>query len=295
MLWLDVCHGCCQYYALQDLDQPTAKRIRDLDVLSSQGPEDVISELRLQWHDKKGEGSSTVKLNAALRACSGAFARGGAKPHDSRRIWLFTNDDSPRTEDADPTSSLSDQLGQGAQLKLWYFNRPTSHPPFDMSKYWAPTLKQLGAAMEDEEGDEDELGLSTPEDAREALDRPASETRHQGSVKRRYTRMPLRLSPSGPSVHVALYKTLAPCRAPQPIHTRASTVERIMPRTNLITDSGIALPPDQAKTGVVFAQADVFVSKQDVAQAAAFGAKDTGTSWWTGGCVRVWVNSLVRR
>ena len=81
-------------HVLFPLESPTAKAIRELHGL--------VEDMTL-FNQKVGSSDAAhCPLRDAFSVCHGAFAAasGTDRPHDFRRIWLFTNDDNPNADDS---------------------------------------------------------------------------------------------------------------------------------------------------------------------------------------------------
>lgn len=107
--------------------------------------------------------ASYCPLNEAFWACSGAFSvkSQSHKQNDFRRIWLFTNDDNPNSNDqADQGRVIQasrDCSESGIELSLWHINRTSA--PFDPSKFYTKLLTMLDSSDGDDgnEGIEDHI------------------------------------------------------------------------------------------------------------------------------------------
>ena len=101
--------------------------------------------------------SSYCPLNEAFWACSGAFSAKSQshKQSDSRRIWLFTNDDNPnggKSTDQDRMIKASRDCSEsGIELSLWHMN--LSNRPFKPEKFYAKLLT-VGGSDGDGNGDD---------------------------------------------------------------------------------------------------------------------------------------------
>jgi ATP-dependent DNA helicase 2 subunit 1 len=117
------------------------------------------------FHNKIGSAPSSTTdvptycpLNEAFWACSGAFSvkSQSHKQNDFRRIWLFTNDDSPNANmsvDQDHIIQASRDCSEsGIELSLWHMNR--ANKPFDPSKFYTKLLT-VGRSNDNTEGGDD--------------------------------------------------------------------------------------------------------------------------------------------
>lgn len=117
------------------------------------------------FHNKIGSAPSSTTdvptycpLNEAFWACSGAFSvkSQSHKQNDFRRIWLFTNDDSPNANmsvDQDHIIQASRDCSEsGIELSLWHMNR--ANKPFDPSKFYTKLLT-VGSSNDNTEGGDD--------------------------------------------------------------------------------------------------------------------------------------------
>ena len=144
-------------YSLFSLDPPSASRIRELQ-------ESVVDDISI-FHNKIGSAPSSTSdvptycpLNEAFWACSGAFSvkSQSHKQNDFRRIWLFTNDDSPNANisvDQDHIIQASRDCSEsGIELSLWHVNR--ANKPFDPSKFYTKLLT-VGSSNDNTDGGDD--------------------------------------------------------------------------------------------------------------------------------------------
>ena len=87
---------------------------------------------------------SYCPLFEAFWACSGAFSAKSQshKQSDSRRIWLFTNDDDPNASKSDYQDRIirasRDCSDSGIELSLWHMN--SSKRPFKPERFYAKLL-----------------------------------------------------------------------------------------------------------------------------------------------------------
>lgn len=130
-------------YNLFSLDAPSASRIRIL-----QG---ILADHADVFHRTIGSAPSTTAgspsycpLNEAFWACSGAFSAKSQshKQNDSRRIWLFTNDDNPNGNNSANQDRMirasRDCSDSGIELSLWHMN--LANRPFNPGKFYAQLL-----------------------------------------------------------------------------------------------------------------------------------------------------------
>jgi ATP-dependent DNA helicase 2 subunit 1 len=124
----------------------------------------VVDDISI-FHNKIGSAPSSIPdvpaycpLNEAFWACSGAFSvkSQSHKQNDFRRIWLFTNDDSPNANmsvDQDHIIQASRDCSEsGIELSLWHMNR--ANRPFDPSKFYTKLLT-VGSSNDNTEGGDD--------------------------------------------------------------------------------------------------------------------------------------------
>jgi ATP-dependent DNA helicase 2 subunit 1 len=124
----------------------------------------VVDDISI-FHNKIGSAPSSTTdvptycpLNEAFWACSGAFSvkSQSHKQNDFRRIWLFTNDDSPNANmsvDQDHIIQASRDCSEsGIELSLWHMNR--ANKPFDPSKFYTKLLT-VGSSNDNTEGGDD--------------------------------------------------------------------------------------------------------------------------------------------
>ncbi len=220
---------------LQGLKEPSAKRIKQIERLCGLATtEQVVRALRLKpagSSSSSTSSSSAAALRDGVRACLRTLETRSKKERDSRRIWLFTNEDQP-SEDNDPSQVIKDAQEGGVDVRLWYFAPPGGRP-FDETKFYGPLLagaqeKQAQADWEVADEEETESDTKMLDLGKEDLKTLLDETRSRIFKKRRYARMALRLSESPPvALTVALYKTVQPCTKPAPVQLAATSNRRL--------------------------------------------------------------------
>ncbi|CAM9181670.1 unnamed protein product, partial [Ectocarpus fasciculatus] len=114
--------GVSQVVPLFSLDVPSATRLKALE--DGAGLEDVLSTAG-GVKTETASGQALCPLREALWACAQAFHAVGSKQRagDSKRLWLFTNDDRPNDHDLSEQARIvqvaRDCAETGVELSLW--------------------------------------------------------------------------------------------------------------------------------------------------------------------------------
>lgn len=126
------------------LEQPSAARIRQLQALVDDFDNEFPKKIGSMSNNGAG-GKPILPLREALWSCSSAFAlkNNVVKVNDLKRIWLFTNDDSPNAHSPLDQDQLL-QVGRDCaetdiDIFIWHSSR-INHEPFDMSKFYAKLI-----------------------------------------------------------------------------------------------------------------------------------------------------------
>lgn len=237
---------------LQPLEEPTAKRIKDVERLCQcTDAGSLKKELKIRALSSNTEGGGDAEsglrngIRKCLRALEHATKKGAKASRDIRRIWLFTDEDEPSDKE-DPSQVIRDARESGVEFRLWYFPDPTTGKPFEEEKFYAAILasdegKAAASSYSQEDEDEalsDKMMLNAGGD----IDKLLVESRTKAFKKRRYNRLPLVLAPASAeappiSLQVALYKTIMPAKKPTPIQLAAATNKKLISKTKWMCES----------------------------------------------------------
>jgi ATP-dependent DNA helicase 2 subunit 1 len=132
-------------FTLLPLAPPSAARIRQLQTFIKDMDE-FHRSIGFQSVEKK-----SCPLKQALWTCSQAFAN-DLKKTDFKRIWLFTNDDSPNesfpVEQRATVTVARDCSQAGVEISLWHLNRGLK--PFDPKAYYFQLLVATSSDGDDD-------------------------------------------------------------------------------------------------------------------------------------------------
>eukprot|EP01038_Epipyxis_sp_PR26KG_P011189 gene11189-15009_t len=140
-------------FVLFPLAPPSAANIRKLQSLIDDQAkfEDLIGSIPVNANNQ----SRVCPLKQALWSCSQSFKTKDFQSKDSKRIWIFTNDDNPNNEY--PTEQLStvtvakDCIQAGIQLSLFCLN-PKNKTDFDCDVFYNKLLSNVD--VEDDESNQ---------------------------------------------------------------------------------------------------------------------------------------------
>lgn len=227
-----------QVHELQTLGQPTAKRIKQIERLCHEDT-NIMNGLCLK-HAQNLHGSSTsAALRDGLRACLRMLEGQSRKELDSRRIWLFTNEDDP-SQVNDPSQVIKDAREGGVEMWVWHFPAQDGRE-FNRNKFYEPLLAVPTRFVQDgyEIADEKDTGSCT-----KMIDAGSGDVnslllgaRTPLFKKRRYVRTKWHISVDPPiSLDVAFYKTIQRCRKPMPVKLAAVSNRRLATSTKWMSE-----------------------------------------------------------
>ncbi|KAE9105684.1 hypothetical protein PF010_g12915 [Phytophthora fragariae] len=253
-----------QVYEFQPLGYPSAQRIKDLQALL---------ETDVQSAYESMENSDKLSFSNALWQCGISFSNANLKKKDSQRIWIFTNDDSPQTPDAEEVGRIQKQVQNHTELKrtlnLFYIT-PPGEEVFDLSKFYGCSFKDFSADA-DEEAVENEASYQ-PAFPVDSLDDLMDGSLRKRFRKRRLTTFPLHIT-KGVSIGVELYVLVVAERKNTPVALDASTNTPLKTETKwLCEDTGAYLTPDQIKKYIDFGGKRVYFTRDDVVEIKHYDA-----------------------
>ncbi|KAE9338001.1 hypothetical protein PF008_g12262 [Phytophthora fragariae] len=253
-----------QVYEFQPLGYPSAQRIKDLQALL---------ETDVQSAYESMENSDKLSFSNALWQCGISFSNANLKKKDSQRIWIFTNDDSPQTPDAEEVGRIQKQVQNHTELKrtlnLFYIT-PPGEEVFDLSKFYGCSFKDFSADA-DEEAVENEASYQ-PAFPVDSLDDLMDGSLRKRFRKRRLTTFPLHIT-KGVSIGVELYVLVVAQRKNTPVALDASTNTPLKTETKwLCEDTGAYLTPDQIKKYIDFGGKRVYFTRDDVVEIKHYDA-----------------------
>lgn len=188
-------------------------------------------------------------LKEALMLCTQTFnTKRANKVHseDFKRVWLFTNDDSPNSHKPSLQSFIiqvaKDSAETGVEISLWHmnsFSKPES--PFDTRKFYQKLLTlDIDENLLESEVDEQlagrmvGAGFDTFDDMITQARRKEVKKRRLGSVK---MHLSTGLGDEDKQISLSIYKTILPATRPSAIWLQASTSLPAKTSTTLLDTS----------------------------------------------------------
>lgn len=238
-------------YVLQDLDNPGAKRMLELDRFKGQ-------EGKEHFQDIIGHGSD-YSLSEALWVCANLFSDVQFKM-SHKRIMLFTNEDDPHGNDSAKASrartKASDLRDTGIYLDLMHLKKRGG---FDISLFY----RDIISIAEDEE-----LGVYFEESSKlEDLLRKvcAKETR-----KRTLSRLKFRLN-KDVAFSVGIYNMVQKATKPLPVRLYRETNEPVKTKTRTFNvNTGSLLLPSDTKRSQIYGSRQIVLEKEETEELKRF-------------------------
>ncbi|KAI8146717.1 SPOC like C-terminal domain-containing protein [Fennellomyces sp. T-0311] len=186
-------------YVLQDLDVPSAARIKETEAFGSDGRRDVKSEF--------GVATEPFPLGNVFWTCMDLFAESVRKKRGTRRIFLITDQDNPHADNPSLRSAAiqraKDLTEVGIQIELFGLNREGHF--FDESLFYSEILSAYRPKDSDDEIEGGEIRAS--KGISNNLDELLERVRRRRAKKRSAFRIPLRLA-EGLEIGVRGYNTI---------------------------------------------------------------------------------------
>lgn len=241
-------------YIYQDLDQPGAPRILEL--------EDMLEDGHKSFGKNYGH-SSGFSLHEALWTCQNMFSNSPQKVN-YKRVMLFTNNDNPHAGSPQlqrqARAKASDLNETGIDLELIHMQKPGES--FDVSRFY----KDLLFTADDE--------LTDLPDPAERLDELLTRVRSKDHKKRALRRIPLSLG-EGLNLGVGVYTLVRPCQKPFGVKlTRDTNAELKSHKKTYLKDTGEILMPQDLKKAQTYGGRKICFEKDEVASIKRF--EDSG-------------------
>lgn len=238
-------------YVLQELDNPGAKRILELDQFKGQ-------QGQKRFQDLMGHGSD-YSLSEVLWVCANLFSDVQFKM-SHKRIMLFTNEDNPHGNDSAKASRARTKAGDlrdtGIFLDLMHLKKPGG---FDISLFY----RDIISIAEDED-----LRVHFEESSKlEDLLRKvcAKETR-----KRALSRLKLKLN-KDIVISVGVYNLVQKALKPPPIKLYRETNEPVKTKTRTFnTSTGGLLLPSDTKRSQIYGSRQIILEKEETEELKRF-------------------------
>ncbi|XP_004484200.2 X-ray repair cross-complementing protein 6 isoform X1 [Dasypus novemcinctus] len=238
-------------YVLQELDNPGAKRVLELDQFKGQQGEE-------HFRDLIGHGSD-YSLSEALWVCANLFSDVQFKM-SHKRIMLFTNEDDPHGNDSAKASrartKASDLRDTGIFLDLMHLRKRGG---FDISVFY----RDIISVAEDKD-----IGVHFEESSK--LEDLLRKVRAKETRKRTLCRLKLKLS-KDIALTVGIYNLVQKAFKPPPVRLYRETNEPVKTKTRTFNvNTGSLLLPSDTKRSQVYGSRQIVLEKEETEQLKRF-------------------------
>lgn len=237
-------------YIYQELDQPGAPRILELE---------EMSEEQYKTFSTDFGNSSAFSLSEALWTCQNMFATSPQKIN-YKRILLFTNNDHPHAGSAQlqkqAKTKASDLNETGVDLELMHLQLPGE--TFDVNKFYKDLL-----FFDDDE-------VTELADPAEKLEELLTRVRSKDHKKRALRHISLTLA-DGLQMGVGVYNLVRPCQKPYPVKLDKRTNEELKSHTKTyLKDTGEVLMPQDLKKAQTYGGQRICFENDEVVEMKRF-------------------------
>ncbi|XP_069710920.1 X-ray repair cross-complementing protein 6 [Phaenicophaeus curvirostris] len=238
-------------YVLQELENPGAKRVLELDQYRG-------DEGRVLFRETFGH-NADYSLGEALWACSNLFSDVRVRL-SHKRIMLFTNEDNPHANDSAKAklarTRASDLRDTGIILDLMHLKKPGG---FDILLFYRDIIN----VAEDED-----LGIQ-PEES-EKLEHLMKKVRAKETRKRTLVRLNLYLS-KDLSLAVGVYNLLQKAYKPYPVKLYRETNEPVKTKPRTFNGkTGSLLLPSDTKRAQTYGNRQIVLEKEETEELKRF-------------------------
>ncbi|XP_045410758.1 X-ray repair cross-complementing protein 6 isoform X1 [Lemur catta] len=238
-------------YVLQELDNPGAKRILELDQFKGQ-------QGKKHFQDLIGHGSE-YSLSEVLWVCANLFSDVQFKM-SHKRIMLFTNEDNPHGNDSAKASRARTKAGDlrdtGIFLDLMHLKK---HGGFDISLFY----RDIISVAEDED-----LGIHFEESSK--LEDLLRKVRAKESRKRVLCRLKLKLN-KDTALTLGVYNLVQKAFKPSPIRLYRETNEPVKTKTRTFNvNTGSLLLPSDTKRSQIYGSRQIVLEKEETEELKRF-------------------------
>ncbi|XP_029325383.1 X-ray repair cross-complementing protein 6 [Mus caroli] len=238
-------------YVLQDLDNPGAKRVLELDQFKGQ-------QGKKHFRDTVGHGSD-YSLSEALWVCANLFSDVQLKM-SHKRIMLFTNEDDPHARDSAKASrartKASDLRDTGIFLDLMHLKKPEG---FNVSKFY----RDIITTAEDED-----LGVHFEESSK--LEDLLRKVRAKETKKRVLSRLKFKLG-EDVVLMVGIYNLVQKANKPFPVRLYRETNEPVKTKTRTFNvNTGSLLLPSDTKRSLTYGTRQIVLEKEETEELKRF-------------------------
>ncbi|XP_054243109.1 X-ray repair cross-complementing protein 6 isoform X2 [Indicator indicator] len=237
---------------IQDLDNPGAKRVLELDQYMG-------DEGQALFRETFGH-NADYSLGEALWACSNLFSDVRVRL-SHKRIMLFTNEDDPHANDNAKAKLARTRAGDlrdtGIILDLMHLKKPGG---FNMSLFYRDIIN----LAEDEN-----LGIQPKES--EKLEHLMKKVRAKQTKKRAMVRLNLYLN-KDLSLSVAVYNLIQKAYKPYPVKLYRETNEPVKTKTRTFNGkTGSLLLPSDTKRAQTYGNRQIVLEKEETEELKRFG------------------------
>ncbi|KFR11028.1 X-ray repair cross-complementing protein 5, partial [Opisthocomus hoazin] len=238
-------------YVLQDLDNPGARRVLELDQYRG-------DEGRVLFRETFGH-NADYSLGEALWACSNLFSDVRVRL-SHKRIMLFTNEDDPHANDSAKAKLARTRAGDlrdtGIILDLMHLKKPGG---FDISLFYRDIIN----IAEDED-----LGIQPEESGK--LEHLMKKVRAKETKKRTLVRLNLYLN-KDLSLAVGVYNLVQKAQKPYPVKLYRETNEPVKTKTRTFNGkTGSLLLPSDTKRAQTYGNRQIVLEKEETEELKRF-------------------------
>uniref|UniRef100_A0A8C2P712 5'-deoxyribose-5-phosphate lyase Ku70 n=1 Tax=Capra hircus TaxID=9925 RepID=A0A8C2P712_CAPHI len=237
-------------YVLQELDNPGAKRVQELDKFKGQ-------EGKKCFQDQIGHGSD-YSLSEVLWVCANLFSDVQFKM-SHKRIMLFTNEDDPHGDDSAKASRARTKAGDlrdtGIFLDLMHLKKRGG---FDISLFYRDII-----VAEDED-----IGIHFEESSK--LEDLLRKVRAKETRKRVLYRLKLKLN-KDVALTVGIYNMVQKAYRPSPVRLYRETNEPVKTKTRTFNvNTGSLLLPSDTKRSQIYGHRQIVLEKEETEELKRF-------------------------
>ncbi|KFV42180.1 X-ray repair cross-complementing protein 5, partial [Tyto alba] len=238
-------------YVLQELDNPGAKRVLELDQYRG-------DEGRVLFRETFGH-SADYSLGEALWACSNLFSDVRVRL-SHKRIMLFTNEDDPHANDSAKAKLARTRAGDlrdtGIILDLMHLKKSGG---FDINLFYRDIIN----TAEDED-----LGIQSEESRK--LEHLMKKVRAKETNKRTLVRLNLYLN-KDLSLSVGVYNLVQKAYKPYPVKLYRETNEPVKTKTRMFNGkTGSLLLPSDTKRAQTYGNRQIVLEKEETEELKRF-------------------------
>nr|XP_048301030.1 X-ray repair cross-complementing protein 6 [Myodes glareolus]XP_048301031.1 X-ray repair cross-complementing protein 6 [Myodes glareolus]XP_048301032.1 X-ray repair cross-complementing protein 6 [Myodes glareolus] len=238
-------------YVLQDLDNPGAKRVLELDQFKGQ-------QGKKHFQDTIGHGSD-YSLSEVLWVCANLFSDVQVKM-SHKRIMLFTNEDDPHSRDSAKASRARTKAGDlrdtGIFLDLMHLKKRGG---FDISLFYRDIISIA-------EGED--LGVHFEESSK--LEDLLRKVRAKETKKRVLSRLKFKLG-KDVALMVGVYNLVQKANKPFPVRLYRETNEPVKSKTRTFNvNTGSLLLPSDTKRSQTYGSRQIVLEKEETEELKRF-------------------------